>query len=35
MKPPPKPSKNAAPTFAPHMPVMSSAFDTALLAAAA
>ncbi|MEY2655824.1 MAG: hypothetical protein RLZZ524_2852, partial [Pseudomonadota bacterium] len=27
-KPPPKPSKNAAPTFAPHMPMMSSAFDT-------
>ncbi|MCK6424610.1 MAG: hypothetical protein L6Q75_05900 [Burkholderiaceae bacterium] len=35
VKPPPKPSKNAAPSFAPHMPVMSSAFDTAALAAAA
>jgi hypothetical protein len=23
-----KPTKNAAPAFAPHMPVMSSAFDT-------
>jgi hypothetical protein len=29
VKPAPKPSKNAAPAFAPHMPVMSSAFDTA------
>jgi hypothetical protein len=35
VKPPPKPSKNAAPSFAPHMPVMSSAFDTAALATAA
>jgi hypothetical protein len=34
VKPPPKPSKNAAPAFAPHMPVMSSAFDTSALAAA-
>ncbi|MDP4302932.1 MULTISPECIES: hypothetical protein [Sphaerotilaceae] len=29
VKPAPKPTKNAAPTFAPHMPLMSSAFDTA------
>jgi hypothetical protein len=35
VKAPPKPSKNAAPSFAPHMPVMSSAFDTAALATAA
>lgn len=34
VKPAPKPSKNAAPAFAPHMPVMSSAFDTSALAAA-
>jgi hypothetical protein len=33
VKPAPKPSKNAAPAFAPHMPVMSSAFDTSALAA--
>ncbi len=31
VKPAPKPSKNAAPSFAPHMPVMSSAFDTSAL----
>ena len=35
VKPPPRPSKNAAPAFAPHMPVMSSAFDTSALVAVA
>ena len=35
VKPPPRPSKNAAPAFAPHMPVMSSAFDTAMWLTAA
>jgi hypothetical protein len=35
VKPAPKPSKNAAPAFAPHMPLMSSAFDTSALATAA
>jgi hypothetical protein len=35
VKPPPKPSKNAAPAFAPHMPMMSSAFDTSGWLAAA
>lgn len=32
---PVKTAKNTAPTFAPHMPVMSSAFDTSGLMAAA
>jgi hypothetical protein len=31
---PVKTTKNTAPTFAPHMPVMSSAFDTSGLLAA-
>jgi hypothetical protein len=35
VKPPPKPSKNAAPAFAPHTPMMSSAFDTSGWLAAA
>jgi hypothetical protein len=32
---PVKTAKNTAPTFAPHMPVMSSAFDTSSLLAVA